>query len=51
MKGFLREHDLQFIGLRPPFLHIALLKSETTRYGISINSEDDLATYCRKLMT
>ena len=30
--------------------HLAL-KSATTRYGISINSEDDLASYCRKLTT
>jgi hypothetical protein len=30
--------------------HLAL-KSEATRYGISINSEDDLASYCRKLTT
>ncbi len=38
-------------GYRPPFLHVTLLKSETTRYGISINSEDDLASYCPKLTT
>jgi hypothetical protein len=50
VKDFPREHDLRFIRLRPPFLHVTLLKSETPRYGISINSEDDLATYCRTLM-
>jgi len=36
-------------GYRPPFLHVTLLKSETTQYGISINSEDDLLTYCERL--
>ena len=50
VKDPLREHDLRFIRLRPPFLHVTLLKSETPRYGISINSGDDLATYGRKLM-
>ena len=45
VKDPLRKHDLRFTRLRPPFLHVTLLKSETTRYGISINSEDDLATY------
>jgi len=51
VKDYLREHDLRFIRLRPPFLHVTLLKSETPRYGISISSEDDLATYYRKLMS
>ena len=36
---------------RRPFLHVTLLKSETTQYGISINSEDDLLSYCEKLTT
>lgn len=36
---------------RPPFLHVTLLMSDETPRGISINSEDDLATYCRKLTT
>lgn len=51
VKDFPREHDLRFIRLRPPFLQVTLLKSETPRYGISISSEDDLATCCRKLMS
>lgn len=38
-------------GYQPPFLHVTLFKSETTRYGISINSEDDLVSYCRRLTT
>ena len=29
VKDYLREHDLRFIRLRPPFLHVTLLKSET----------------------
>lgn len=36
-------------GYRPPFLHVTLLKSEATRYGISINSEGDLLEYCERL--
>ena len=33
----------------PPFLHVTLLKSETTEHGISINSMQDLHRYCQKL--
>jgi hypothetical protein len=32
-----------------PFLHVTLLKNETTEHGISINSDDDLGRYCEKL--
>ena len=32
-----------------PFLHVTLLKNETTEHGISINSTDDLGRYCEKL--
>ena len=32
-----------------PFLHVTLLKNETTEHGISINSADDLGRYCEKL--
>ncbi len=32
-----------------PFLHVTLLKNETTEHGISINSTEDLARYCEKL--
>lgn len=39
------------LGYRPPFLHVTLLMSDATPRGISINSEDDLARYCRKLTT
>ena len=34
---------------RTPFLHVTLLKSEMTEYGISLNSVDDLHSYCEKL--
>jgi hypothetical protein len=33
----------------PPFLHVTLLKSETTEHGISVNSMEDLHHYCEKL--
>ena len=33
----------------PPFLHVTLLKSETTEHGISVNSMEDLHRYCEKL--
>ena len=32
-----------------PFLHVTLLKNETTEHGISINSAEDLGRYCEKL--
>lgn len=35
-------------GYRPPFLHVTLLKSETTEHGISVNSTDDLNRYCQQ---
>lgn len=34
---------------RPPFLHVTLLKSQTMKHGISINSMEDLHRYCEKL--
>ena len=36
-------------GYRRPFLHVTLLKSEATQYGISINCQDDLLAYCERL--
>ena len=34
---------------RPPFLHVTLLKSEATEFGIAVNSLDELGRYCEKL--
>jgi hypothetical protein len=34
---------------RPPFIHVTLLKSETTEHGISLNSTEDLGRFCTKL--
>lgn len=34
----------------PPFIHVTLLKSETTEHGISVNSIEDLHQYCEELM-
>ncbi len=34
---------------QPPFPHVTLLKSVNSQYGIGINSERDLATYCRQI--
>ena len=34
---------------RPPFIHVTLLKSETTEHGVSLNSPADLHRFCTKL--
>jgi hypothetical protein len=34
---------------RCPFVHVTLLKSETTEHGISLNSDEDLHRFCTKL--
>jgi hypothetical protein len=34
---------------RRPFVHVTLLKSETTEHGISLNSVEDLHRFCTKL--
>jgi len=34
---------------QPPFSHVTLLKSKVTKYGIGINSINDLSLYCKKL--
>lgn len=34
---------------RPPFIHVTLLKSETTEHGISLNTADDLHRFCTRL--
>ena len=33
----------------PVFSHVTLLKSANSRYGIGVNSADDLRMYCRKI--
>ena len=50
-EGFAAFIQTYIRGYRPPFLHVTLLMSEATPRGISINSEDDLASYCHKLTT
>lgn len=34
---------------RPAFPHVTLLKNAASKYGIGINSVDDLARFCQKL--
>lgn len=34
---------------QPPFIHVTLLKSETTQHGISLNTMDDLHRFCTTL--
>lgn len=44
--AFIKALVLKYV---PPFLHVTLLKSETTEHGISVNSMEDLHRYCQKL--
>lgn len=48
--GGLRKIVQQTISdYQPTFPHVTLLKSENSPYGIGINSNKDLKTYCRRI--
>lgn len=46
LRGVVRRHVPDYA---PTFPHVTLLKSANSRYGIGVNSVDDLQAYCRKL--
>lgn len=46
LRALLREKIPEY---QPPFPHVTLLKSANSKFGIGVNSQEDLRTYCRKL--
>lgn len=48
LRAVVRRHVPDYA---PAFPHVTLLKSANSKYGIGVNSMDDLHEYCRKIET